>query len=78
MNVVSTCARRRQRLQALGVRAGDRVVAWLPNGPALVRAWFAINYLGAVFVPLNTAYRGASLEHTINACRARLISRTLR
>src|SRR4030095_1554108 len=31
------------------------------------------NYLGAVFVPLNTAYRGASLEHTINACRARLI-----
>jgi Acyl-CoA synthetases (AMP-forming)/AMP-acid ligases II len=60
-------------LQALGVRAGDRVVAWLPNGPALVRAWFAINYLGAVFVPLNTAYKGASLEHTINACRARLV-----
>jgi carnitine-CoA ligase len=60
-------------LQALGVRAGDRVVAWLPNGPALVRAWFAINYLGAIFVPLNTAYRGASLEHTINACRAKLI-----
>ena len=48
-------------LQALGVRAGDRVVAWLPNGPALVRAWFSINYLGAIFVPLNTAYRGASL-----------------
>lgn len=60
-------------LQALGVRSGDRVVAWLPNGPALVRAWFAINYLGAVFVPLNTAYRGASLEHTINACGARLV-----
>jgi carnitine-CoA ligase len=60
-------------LQALGVRAGDRVVAWLPNGPALVRAWFSINYLGAVFVPLNTAYRGATLEHTINACGARLV-----
>lgn len=60
-------------LQALGVQAGDRVVAWLPNGPALVRAWFAINYLGAIFVPLNTAYRGASLEHTINACRAKLL-----
>jgi crotonobetaine/carnitine-CoA ligase len=55
------------------VRAGDRVIAWLPNGPALVRAWFSINYLGAVFVPLNTAYRGASLEHTINACRAKLV-----
>ncbi len=60
-------------LQALGVRAGDRVIAWLPNGPALVRAWFSINYLGAVFVPLNTAYRGATLEHTINACRAKLV-----
>jgi len=60
-------------LQALGVREGDRVVAWLPNGPALVRAWFAINYLGAIFVPLNTEYRGASLQHTINACRARLV-----
>src|SRR5688500_13480722 len=60
-------------LQALGVRQGDRVIAWLPNGPALVRAWFAINYLGAIYVPLNTAYRGATLEHTINACRARLM-----
>jgi crotonobetaine/carnitine-CoA ligase len=60
-------------LQALGVRQGDRVVAWLPNGAALVRAWFSINYLGAIFVPLNTAYRGASLQHTINACRARLV-----
>src|SRR4029079_118735 len=60
-------------LQALGVRAGDRVVAWLPDGPSLVLAWFSINYLGAVFVPLNTAYRGASLEHTINACGAKLV-----
>lgn len=58
-------------LQSLGVRAGDRVIVWLPSSPALIRAWFAINYLGAVFVPLNTAYRGASLAHVINACRAR-------
>jgi carnitine-CoA ligase len=60
-------------LQALGVRAGDRVIGWLPNGPALVRAWFAVNYLGAVFVPLNTAYRGATLAHVVNACRARVL-----
>jgi len=60
-------------LQRLGVRQGDRVIAWLPGGPDLVRAWFAINYLGAVFVPLNTAYRGASLEHVVNACRARVM-----
>lgn len=60
-------------LQALGVKPGDRVLAWLPNGPDIVRAWFAINYLGAIFAPLNTAYRGASLEHTVNASRARLM-----
>jgi crotonobetaine/carnitine-CoA ligase len=60
-------------LQALGVRAGDRVIGWLPNGPALVRTWFAANYLGAVFVPLNTAYRGATLAHVVNACRARVL-----
>ena len=60
-------------LQRLGVRPGDRVIAWLPNGAPLVRAWFAINYLGAVFVPLNTAYRGATLAHVVNACRARLM-----
>ena len=60
-------------LQRLGVRPGDRVVAWLPNGRHLLTAWFAINYLGAIFVPLNTAYRGATLAHVLNASRARLV-----
>ena len=53
-------------LQRLGVRKGDMVAVWLPNGPTLIRLWFAINYLGAVFVPLNTAYRGSVLEHVLN------------
>jgi crotonobetaine/carnitine-CoA ligase len=60
-------------LQQLGVRKGDRVNAFLPSGPLLVRTWFAVNYLGAVFVPLNTAYRGNILEHAINNARARLM-----
>ena len=53
-------------LQQLGVRKGDRVLAWLPTGMPMVLTWFAANYLGAVFVPLNTAYRGAVLEHVVN------------
>jgi len=60
-------------LQALGVGPGDRVLAWLPNGEAMVRAWFVTNYLGAIFVPLNTAYRGQVLAHTVNLSRARLM-----
>jgi crotonobetaine/carnitine-CoA ligase len=59
-----------QGLQALGVRKGDRVLVWLPTGMPMVLAWFATNYLGAVFVPLNTAYRGQVLEHVINSAGA--------
>ena len=39
-------------LQRLGVRKGDRVLAWLPTGKTILQTWFAANYLGAVFVPL--------------------------
>jgi len=60
-------------LQRLGVRKGDRVIAWLPTGRAMVLTWFAANYLGAVFVPLNTAYRGDVLAHVVNASGGRLM-----
>lgn len=57
-------------LQALGVKKGDRVIAWLPTGLPMILTWFAANYLGAIFVPLNTAYRGKVLEHVINKAAA--------
>lgn len=57
-------------LQRLGVRKGDRVIAWLPAGRPLLLTWFATNFLGAVFVPLNTAYRGDVLAHVTNASAA--------
>ena len=57
-------------LQRLGVKKGDRVAAWLPTGRHMVLTWFAANYLGAVFVPLNTAYRGDVLAHVINSSGA--------
>jgi crotonobetaine/carnitine-CoA ligase len=60
-------------LQGLGVEQGDSVVVWLPNGPDVVRFWFAVNYLGAVYVPINTAYRGNVLAHVVEnsgACLA--------
>jgi len=60
-------------LQRLGVRKGDRVLAWLPTGPPMLLTWFATNYLGAVFVPLNTAYRGDVLAHVVNAAGARIM-----
>ncbi|WP_218951932.1 AMP-binding protein [Amycolatopsis anabasis] len=59
-------------LHALGVRAGDRVLCWLPNGPDALRSWFGANQLGAVHVPINTAYRGALLGHVVANADARV------
>lgn len=52
-------------LQQLGVRQGDYVAAWLPSGRDGLIAFYAINYLGAIFVPFNTAYRGNLLAHVV-------------
>jgi crotonobetaine/carnitine-CoA ligase len=59
-------------LHALGVRRGDRVLVMLPNSAAALRALVGVNYLGAVFVPINTAYRGAILEHVVGDAGATL------
>ena len=60
-------------LQAEGVEQGEHVLVWLPNGAeALLTAW-ALNYLGAVAVAINTAYRGALLAHVIDNSDARLL-----
>jgi carnitine-CoA ligase len=59
-------------LRALGVRQGERVLVWLPNGPDCLRVWFGLNYLGAAFVPMNLAYKGNLLQHAIGLSEARL------
>lgn len=59
-------------LRSLGVGPGDTVVSWLPNGPDALRVWFGANQLGAISVPLNTAYRGRILEHVIDNAGARV------
>ncbi|HMN70470.1 MAG TPA: AMP-binding protein [Rhodoblastus sp.] len=62
-------------LAALGVKQGDTVQVWLPNTIDIVKVWFAINWLGAIYVPINTAYRGALLSHVlVNADASVLIA----
>jgi carnitine-CoA ligase len=60
-------------LQKLGVGQGDYIISWLPNGPDALRVSFAINYLGAVNVPANLAYRGNLLAHVVKNSQAKLI-----
>lgn len=59
-------------LKALGVKQGERVLCWLPNSADCLRAWFGLNMLGAVFVPINLAYRGNLLRHAVKLSEARL------
>lgn len=53
------------RLQALGVRKGDRVVLDMQNCPQLVIAHFAILRANAVVVPVNPMNRAEELKHYI-------------
>lgn len=60
-------------LRTLGVRAGSHVLCWLPNSREAVLTWFGANYLGAVFVPMNTGFRGNLLRHVIALSDARVL-----
>ena len=53
-------------LLARGYRKGAHIAVMLPNGPAAVLVWFAIMKIGAVLVPVNTAYRGKELDYILN------------
>ena len=59
-------------LQRLGVRQGEHVLCWQPTSPEMLLTYYALNYLGAVYVPINTAYRGGVLEHVIENSDASL------
>jgi crotonobetaine/carnitine-CoA ligase len=59
--------------ERLGIREREAVAAWLPNGEEALLAWFAANAAGCLYAPLNTAYRGTLLAHSLNITKARLL-----
>jgi crotonobetaine/carnitine-CoA ligase len=59
-------------LHALGVRQHDHVLLVLPTCPLALLVMFAANYLGAVYVPVNPALKGSSLEHVLHNAGARI------
>ena len=56
----------------LGVGRGDRVATLLENSVEQVVSFFAALKLGAIQVPINTAYKGEFLQHQLSdsGCRA--------
>lgn len=59
--------------RGLGVRRGSTVALLMDNSLEQVLVWFALNRLGAVHVPLNTALVGGPLEHALRVCQATLV-----
>jgi crotonobetaine/carnitine-CoA ligase len=57
----------------VGVRQYEHVASFLPNGVDALRVWWGLNHLGAVYAPVNPAYRGQMLAHVINESDARLL-----
>ncbi len=60
-------------LGRLGIGRGDRVVFYMASAPEVMFLVLAVNKLGAVWVPVNSDYKGAWLEDTINRGRAKLV-----
>lgn len=58
-----TSGRMARLLGDLGVRAGDRVAAQVDKSPQAIFLYLSCLRLGAVYVPLNTAYRTAEMEY---------------
>ena len=56
-----------------GYRKGAHIAVMLPNGPASVLVWFAIMKIGAVIVPVNTAYGGKELDYILNQSDAQAL-----
>jgi carnitine-CoA ligase len=60
-------------LAGQGVGRGDRVASLLENGPEQVITFFAALKLGAIAVPINTAYKGEFLRHVLADSGARVV-----
>ena len=56
-----------------GIGPGDRVSVICENKLELLDIWLACGWLGAIMVPINTALKGAQLEHELESSGARVL-----
>ncbi|MET3575059.1 class I adenylate-forming enzyme family protein [Bhargavaea ullalensis] len=52
-------------LKSRGLGGGDKIALFMPNVPEFVTAYFAVQRIGAVVVPLNVKLAGAELEYIL-------------
>ncbi len=56
--------------QDLGVAPGDRVGLFMPNCLEYLYCWFGLSLLGAISVPINTAYKRDETAYILNDAEA--------
>jgi crotonobetaine/carnitine-CoA ligase len=61
------------RLAGAGIAAGDRVALICSNRAEFIEMLLGCGWLGAILVPINTASRGAQLQHILTNSGARLL-----
>ena len=54
----------------MGVRKGYRVCLMLPNVPEFLYGWFGLAKIGAVMVPINTAFKENETAYILNHSEA--------
>lgn len=54
------------RFVSIGIRKGTHVAVMLPNVPAFPITWIALGRIGAVMVPVNTAYTGEEIHFVLD------------
>ncbi|MGI8854941.1 MAG: long-chain-fatty-acid--CoA ligase [Thermomicrobiales bacterium] len=57
-------------LAARGIAHGDRVAILLPNIPQFVIAYYAVQRIGGVVVPINVLYRAEEIAYVLNDSEA--------
>lgn len=67
---VNRCA---NMLLEKGIKKGDRVCVLMLNCVEFLEIYFAVAWLGGIFVPLNWKLKGSELAYQINHCEARFL-----
>lgn len=62
-----------RQLQQRGLRRGDTLALWLPNGAAWLQLLLACAELGVLVIPISTRYKPAEVRHLLDVSQARLL-----
>ena len=71
--VYELCLRLASKMEADGIQRGDHVGLFMHNSVEMVIAALAANMLGAIWIPLNTDYRGDWLRDSLTRSRPKLL-----